>query len=148
MGTFTVRLTTPLTPAEAWRRIWDLDAHTRVIPLTRLRGDGTAGAALGVGGRFVARTGLGPLAVDDVMEVRHFDVPDEGNHHGRAIVEKSGRVVRGRIDARVEPAASGSRVTWTQEIGLAPLPRAADPILERVAAAAYRHVLRRLLKGG
>ncbi|WP_334139278.1 hypothetical protein [Corynebacterium variabile] len=127
MARFTVRLDTPVPPAEAWRRVWNLDAHTRFIPLTTLREDGTGGTSLQAGSRFVARTALGPLHVDDVMEVRRFDAPgaDGGGPaagrrgsndsagaagssstaggEGRAVVVKTGRLIGGQIDATVSP---------------------------------------------
>ncbi|MDO5630149.1 MAG: hypothetical protein Q4G43_17685 [Mobilicoccus sp.] len=144
MATFTVDLDATCPPDEAWRRIWNLDAHSRVIPLTRLRGDGTGGGQLRPGSTFIARTGLGPLAVDDVMTVRRFDAPT-GETPGHAHVDKSGRVVHGNIDATVEGSSRGSHLTWTQEIRLLGVPRLADPVVAVVARAAYSSVLKQLL---
>lgn len=150
MARFTVRLDAPIPPAEAWRRVWNLDAHSRLIPLTTLRGDGTGGASLRAGSRFVARTALGPVGLDDVMEVRHFEAPDAGSGRGRASVVKTGRVIGGSIDAHVTPGhrrgRAGAHLEWTQDITLRGLPAAADPVVAAIAKVAYGSVLRRLLR--
>lgn len=176
MARFTVRLDTPVPPAEAWRRVWNLDAHTRLIPLTTLREDGTGGTSLQAGSRFVARTALGPLHVDDVMEVRRFDAPgaDGGGTaagirgssdgagaagssstaggEGRAVVVKTGRLIGGQIDATVSPLTgsgdgeAGSRLEWTQDLTLRGVPALADPLVAAVGRLAYGTVLRALLR--
>lgn len=148
IATFTVRIDTALPPDQAWRRIWDLDAHSRVIPLTRLSGHGTGGGELLPGDCFIARTGVGPLGVDDVMHVVEFEPPEaENGHQGHAVVHKRGRVVKGRIDATVTPRVGGSVLTWTQDIGLLGVPSLADPAVSRVAKTAYTTVLQALLEG-
>lgn len=150
MARFTVTLTAPITAAEMWRRVWNLDAHTEVIPFTRLRGDGVGpGASLRAGSCFVARTGVGPLGIDDVMEVRRFDPPTR-SRPGQAHLDKTGRVIGGDIDVRVENDTSGSSgprstLAWQQNIRLVGVPALADPIVGFVARLAYRHVLGRLL---
>lgn len=124
--------------------MWDLDAHSELIPLTRLSGDGVGGRPLREGARFVARTAVGPLGVDDVMEVRAFTFPAAAGP-ARAQILKTGRLIRGRIDAEVAAAPGGSVVLWRQEIGLRGLPSLFDPVVALVAKAAYRSVLTRLL---
>ncbi|WP_168582872.1 hypothetical protein [Gephyromycinifex aptenodytis] len=144
MARFTIRLNTDLDTAEAWRRLWDLDAHSELIPLTRLSGDGTGGRQLQPGDCFIARTGIGPIGVDDVMQVRAFDAPAPGEP-ARAEVVKTGRMIRGRIEAELRGRSGGSELVWTQEIGIAGLPAALDPVVAAVATAAYGSVLKRLL---
>ena len=152
MARFTVRLDVPLPPEEAWRRVWNLDAHSRLIPLTTLRGDGTGGTPLRAGSRFVARTAVGPAGLDDVMEVRRFESPPPGGGEGHAVVVKTGRAIGGSIEAIVEPArregdlGGGSQVQWRQEISLRGIPAVADPLVAAVAKLAYSSVLRRLLR--
>lgn len=124
--------------------MWDLDAHSELIPLTSLSGDGVGGRPLREGARFVARTAVGPLGVDDVMEVRAFTLPTAAGP-ARAQIIKTGRLIRGRIDADVAAAPGGSVVLWKQEIGLRGLPSLFDPLVALVAKAAYRSVLTRLL---
>ena len=153
-----------------------IDAHTRLIPLTTLREDGTGGTSLRAGSRFVARTALGPLHVDDVMEVRRFDAPgaDGGGTaagirastggagspgssstaggEGRAVVVKTGRLIGGQIDATVSPLTgsgdgeAGSRLEWTQDLTLRGVPALADPLVAAVGRLAYGTVLRALLR--
>lgn len=194
MATFTVTLDSPLPAVEAWERVWALDSHTRLIPLTTLSGDGVGRRRLREGSRFVARTGVGPLGFDDVMTVTTWHPPQPGHPQsagdvlaphehtasatpastaptpatrppaasmstapgpedgdapvgapGRAVVAKSGRVIRGRIEMRIDDTPAGSRLTWTQHIGVRGAPRVADPVVALVARTAYTQVLRRLL---
>lgn len=144
MGHFEVRLLTPLRAAEAYARIVDLDAHTALIPLTRVRHPGV----LGVGSTFVARTGIGPVGIDDTMVVEDWAPPRAGVQ-GRCGFRKTGRWIRGSISVRVAEGERGSVVTWSQDIsirGLSWVP--ADRIVTIVARFAYRAVLRRLLAYG
>ncbi len=101
-----------------WDRLTDWPAHSRWIPLTRVRTLTTSGE--GVGARFVGRTGLGPMAFDDPMEVTSWQ-PPTGSRAGHCSVRKLGRVVRGSARFDVAPAPGGCRVTWWEEVGL-PLP--------------------------
>ena len=134
MASFALDVPSPHPPDRAWAQLWDLRAHTALIPFTTVRG--TAGP----GARFVARTALGRWGFDDPMDVLEWDPP----RHARIV--KRGRVVRGTIDVVVEPdAAGGSRVRWAQEIAVAGVPSAADPVSALIAKAAYRSVLRRLV---
>lgn len=133
-------------PARAWAQLWDLDRHTQVIPLTTVTLDLPA-TELAEGSRFTGRTALGPLAFDDTMTVMEWHPPtaDEGGH---AVVEKTSRLLGGRIDVVVAPAAFGSVITWRQSVVLSWLPsplRRLESLAARVAAPGYRTVLRRLL---
>lgn len=144
MSHFVVEVETGAPPAVAWARIWDLDAHTRVIPLTRVALDPPA-RELGEGAGFTGRTGMGRLAFDDQMWVLAWSPPttDEG---GRALVEKTGRLVGGRIEVRVDPLRTGSRIVWRQRLELPWLPvRPLEALAARLAAPGYRWVLRTLL---
>ncbi|GAB78710.1 hypothetical protein SAMN05421595_2364 [Austwickia chelonae] len=147
-----------LTPEQAWNALWDLRAHDRIIPWTRIRGRAVAAPhecaqALEVGARFVARTGWGPFVLDDPMEVVRWEPPVGSGGRtspGRAVVVKQGRWVHGWIEATVAPYetgpyGSGSTVTWTQTLTVTGVPRCADPMTGAVGRAAYGAVLRRLL---
>ena len=144
MADFAVHLDSPLPAPEAWRRILDLRAHTAVIPLTTVTGTAMAASDLVEGSRFVARTGLGPVGFDDVMVVQAI-VPPTTHSPGTARIGKEGKVVRGRIDLIVTPTASGSAVMWTQRIGVRGVPAFLDPVVAKVAGAAYATALRKLL---
>lgn len=154
MARFELLLSTPLPPHLAWAALWDLRAHDRLIPLTRLRGDaldapGAVAAALHPGSRFVARTqlpGAPAIGFDDPMEVVTWRPPGTDGR-GAARLRKLGPVIRGHIEAEVAPQGPGAAVTWRQEIGVAGVPRGADMLTAAVARAAYGRVLRRLLAG-
>ncbi|WP_256793310.1 hypothetical protein [Terrabacter sp. Ter38] len=144
MADFEVHLDSPLPAPEAWRRILDLRAHTAVIPLTTVTGEAMGASELVEGSRFIARTGLGPMGFDDVMVVQSIVRPTT-HSAGSARIRKEGKVVRGRIDLLVTPTASGSTVLWTQRIGVRGVPALLDPVVAKVAGAAYGSTLRRLL---
>ncbi|MDO5500225.1 MAG: hypothetical protein Q4F67_11170 [Propionibacteriaceae bacterium] len=140
MGTFEVVCTPALPAGEAFARVLDLDAHTALIPLTVVRGDVTAG--------FTARTGVGPVRVDDSMVVEEH-APPVATGPGVWRIRKTGRWIGGTIDLTVAPAGDGaSIVCWHQHITVRGLSRVADPIVTAVARRAYRLVLRRLLRRG
>lgn len=146
MSEFVVRMEPGRPPAEAWARVWDLERHTAVIPLTTVALDPPS-TTLAVGAGFTARTALGPLGFDDTMRVETWAPPAE-DEAGRAVVVKTGRLIGGRIEVEVTPFASGSRVTWRQVIDLPWLPGRLRGLVRPAAALAapgYRTVLRRLL---
>ncbi len=147
MAAFDVHLDTDLPAAEAWRRVLDLRAHGEVIPLTTVTGEQLEAAALEQGSRFVARTSLGPVGFDDVMVVDSIEQPTDGSG-GRARIHKEGKVIRGTIDFRVTPLGSTSTVDWVQQISVRWVPRAADPVVARVARTAYGKALAQLLRRG
>ena len=147
MARFSVTVPSDLPASEAWRRLLDLDAHTAVIPLTTLTGDALAARDLVDGSRFVARTALGPVGFDDVMVVESIEAP-AATTAGRARIRKEGKVVRGDIDLLVTPTASGSTVEWSQRIGVRGVPALLDPVVAKVAGAAYGSTIRRLLARG
>ena len=144
MPHFSVRIATVLSPEQSWSRVLDLRSHSAVIPLTTLTGDAMTADRLAPGSRFVARTGLGPVGFDDVMVVDEIAAPTDGSG-SRTLIHKEGRMVRGRIELRVSPTSTGSIVAWDQEIAIAGLPHALDPVVARVAKAAYGQTLRALL---
>lgn len=147
MADFEVHLDPPLPAPEAWRRVLDLRAHTAVIPLTTVTGEAMVASGLVAGSRFVARTGVGPVGFDDVMVVDSI-VPPTPTTAGSARIRKEGKVVRGVIELVVTPTDAGSRVRWTQHIGVRGVPAVLDPVVSRIARAAYGSTLRRLLARG
>ncbi len=143
---FIVRMASRHPPARAWARVWDLDRHTQVIPLTTVTPD-PPDTALAEGVGFTGRTSLGPLAFDDMMRVTRWRPPTraEGGH---AVVVKTGRLLGGRIEVAVAPASGGSVLTWRQSVELPWLPSSlswVEGLAARGAAPGYRAVLRRLL---
>ncbi|MEU2158783.1 SRPBCC family protein [Streptomyces sp. NPDC019396] len=140
MAVFRVVRTTPLPAAETWRRLTDWPAHAAHVPLTRI--SVLTPAPTGAGTRFVARTGLGPCAFDDIMEVVHWQPPAPGLP-GRCRLEKRGRVVLGWAEIVVREAPGGSRVTWEEELRPRGVPRA----LDAAVALAARRVFGRVVDG-
>ena len=133
---FALEIACELEPAEAWARLWDLARHTAAIPFTEVR---APGGGLRAGARFTARTRLGPLGVDDAMRVRSWG-PGR-----RAVIEKSGRPLAGRIEIAVEEADEGCRIVWTQRFGVRGLPRWALLAARPAVRAGYRRALRTIL---
>jgi hypothetical protein len=112
------------------------------VPLTRVRV--LTPASRGVGARFVGRSGVGPLAFDDPMEVVRWVEP-EGLRPGFCVVVMQGRVVLGGAWFEVAPAPGGrSRVTWTEEIDiLSPrLTRPFAPLVSLAGRLAFTATLR------
>ncbi|MEU3277607.1 SRPBCC family protein [Streptomyces antibioticus] len=144
MVTFQLERTVPLPLEEAWRRLTEWHRHGDVVPLTRVTvvtppptREGTV---------FVARTGVGPLAVDDRMEVTVW-CPPEGDEPGLCRLEKRGRIVRGWAEIEVRPGPGGrARVIWREELRVRPLPSAADPLLGSASRRMYGHAVNRLLR--
>ncbi|MER5888152.1 SRPBCC family protein [Streptomyces sp. NPDC001941] len=144
MSPFRIARTVPLTPEEAWRRVTDWPAHGALVPLTRttvLPGPGG-----GVGTRFSARTGLGPLAFEDPMEVTVWEPPAAGRP-GRCRLVKYGRLVRGWALIEVYGSGGGARVEWLEDLRVRGLPRAFDPVLERAGRRVFGRALDALLAG-
>ena len=146
MARFTVVVETELPADEAWRRLLDLRAHTRAIPLTTLSGEVLTADGLRAGSRFVARTAVGPVGFDDRMVVDQIN-PPHPDTAGAARIRKEGNVVRGQIDLAVVPTGRGSRVEWEQVIRVRPVPAVLDPVVALVARLAYGTTIRRLLRG-
>lgn len=78
----------------------DWERHAAQVPLTVITVP--TGLPTRVGTVFVARTGVGPLAFDDPMEVVRWS-PPAGSRAGMCRLEKRGRVVRGRASIDVYP---------------------------------------------
>jgi hypothetical protein len=146
MARFTVVVPSPAGVEETWRRITDWPAHGRWIPLTRV--SVVSAFPRGPGARFVGRTGIGPLAFDDPMEVVEWREPEPGVP-GRCRVVKQGRVVLGGASFEVAEGGAGtSAVTWTEEASLAPvrLTRLIDPLVAVLGRVAFTRALRSMVR--
>ncbi|MFJ8806070.1 SRPBCC family protein [Streptomyces sp. NPDC102490] len=137
MALFSLERTVPLAPAEAWHRLTRWERHGDTVPLTRV----TAGppGPTRRGTLVVARTGVGPLAFADPMEVTVWQPPRE-DAPGRCRLVKRGRVVRGWAEIEVGAGPGGrTRVGWREELDVRFLP----PLLDGLLARAGRHVFGR-----
>ncbi|SEO91912.1 SRPBCC family protein [Actinacidiphila rubida] len=141
MPLFEIERTTPLPPAEAWRRLTAWERHTSTVPLTRI--DVRTPPPTGRGTVFVARTGLGPLGFDDPMEVTDW----QPERHCR--LEKRGRVVLGwaEIDVLPDPAGGpGALVRWREDVRVRAVPRGLDPVTTTAGRLIFGRVVDTLLK--
>ncbi|MGV9453040.1 SRPBCC family protein [Streptomyces sp. NPDC003635] len=144
MVTFQLERTAPLSPDEAWRRLTDWPRHGEVVPLTRVTvvtpGPNREGTV------FVARSGLGPLAFDDRMEVTVWRPPAEDTP-GLCRLEKRGRVVLGWAEIEVRPGPGGrARVVWREELRVRLLPRLFDAPLRTAGRYVFGRAANSLLR--
>ncbi|PPK98806.1 hypothetical protein CLV92_101507 [Kineococcus xinjiangensis] len=126
---------------EVWGRLTDWPAHSRWVPLTRVRR--LPGPVAGVGERFSGRTGPGPLAFEDPMEVVRWEPPAPGRA-GRCDIVKRGRVLGGGAQLVVRDVGGGtSAVEWVEIVSLPS--RAATALLRLPMRWASAFVFRRVL---
>ncbi|MEU3936437.1 SRPBCC family protein [Streptomyces sp. NPDC029044] len=144
MANFLIERTVPLSLDEAWRRITRWRRHGDAVPLTVVRvvppGPTREGTLV------VARSGAGPLAFDDPMEVTVWQPPADGGT-GLCRLEKRGRVVLGWAELEVRPGPGGrSRVVWREEIRVRFVPSAFDAVVRRSSRYVFGRALNRLLR--
>jgi hypothetical protein len=94
----------------------------------------------------VARTGAGPLAFDDRMEVTVWEPPGEDSP-GRCRLDKRGRLVGGWAEFEVRPGSGGrTRVVWREELRVRLLPSAFDGVLGRAGRYVFGRTVNQLLR--
>ncbi|GHF24008.1 SRPBCC family protein [Streptomyces fumanus] len=144
MVTFSLERTAPLPPAESWRRLTAWHRHGGAVPLTRVTVVPAGPTAPGT--LVVARTGLGPLAFADPMEVTVWRPPLDGAP-GHCRLEKRGKLVRGWAEIDVRPGPGGrSRVVWREELAVRLLPSLFDGVLARAGRYVFGRAVNRLLR--
>lgn len=144
MVNFLLERTVPLPLDEAWRRVTQWRRHGEVVPLTRV--SVVPPAPTGPGTVVVARSGVGPLAFEDPMEVTVWQPPEDGAP-GMCRLEKRGRVVLGWAELEVRPGPGGrARVVWREEIRIRLLPSLLDGVLRSSARYVFGRALNRLLR--
>jgi hypothetical protein len=98
-----------------------------------------------VGTVFVARSGVGPLAFDDPMEVTVWQ-PPKGETGGRCRLVKHGSLVTGWAEIEVRPHGAGaSRVVWREDLRVRGLPTFLDRPLALVARRMFGRAVDALL---
>ncbi|WP_327318640.1 SRPBCC family protein [Streptomyces sp. NBC_01235] len=145
MVIFQLERTVPLPLDDAWRRLTEWSRHGDVVPLTRVSvltppptREGTV---------FVARSGFGPFAFADRMEVTVWQ-PPALDEPGRCRLEKRGRVVLGWAEIEVWPGPGGrAHVIWREELRMRFLPPVFDPLLGATARSVFGRAVNRLLRG-
>ncbi|MFV0132949.1 SRPBCC family protein [Streptomyces sp. HMX87] len=144
MVTFSLERTAPLPLEETWRRLTEWHRHGATVPLTRV--SVTTPPPTGRGTVIVARTGLGPLAFDDPMEVTVWQPPQEDGP-GLCRLEKRGRVIRGWAEFEVHPGPGGrTRVRWREEVDVRALPSLFDGVVRRSGRYAFGREVNHLLR--
>ncbi len=148
MTRFTVERDVRAPATVVWAALVHWPDHGRWAPLTRVEVLTPTGE--GVGARFTGRTGVGPLAFDDLMEVVTWTPPSgdgDGDAAGRCEVVKQGRVVLGRAWFTVTPRTLGGRpgcrVVWDEDVEVAPvlLTRPFGPLLAAGGRAGFARML-------
>lgn len=123
----------PADPHTVFEAMTDWDAQHEWMLGTRVRS---------TDGGIEAFTGIGPLGFWDTMEFTHWHAP-------RVVeVAHTGHVVRGSGVFRVEPAGSGSRFVWQEEVELplGPLGAAGWYVVKPLLAAGVAWSLRRFVR--
>jgi hypothetical protein len=142
--TFQLERTAPLPLDETWRRLTAWPRHGDVVPLTRVTVVTPPPSREGT--LFTARSGIGPLAFDDPMEVTVWRPPVDGRPGFTRLV-KRGRVIRGWAEIEVRPGPGGrTRVIWREELRVRLVPAFADPLLGPVARYVFGRAANRLLR--
>ena len=133
---FSVDVASALSAERMWRALTDWAGHARWIPATTVTmlQDGA-----GVGTEFIARTGIGAIALDDTMVVREFDV-----ERRLAIVEKTGPMIVGTAGFIVVPRPGGCMVRWVEDVTVPRVPRCLGAALSCIGALSFRIALYRL----
>lgn len=122
-------------PAVVWDVVTDFAAYGDWMPLTRMRVDPGAPRP---GWGFAGVSGLGPFGFSDSMLVTAWEPPSaEGT--GRFRIVKTGRLLGGWAEIRVEPEGVGARLDWHEGVVVRPLPfkRAFAPLLGRASVWLY-----------
>ncbi|MFF1376331.1 SRPBCC family protein [Streptomyces sp. NPDC058308] len=146
MAIFQITRDMPLPADEAWRRLTTWERHGDVVPLTRITVRTPPPTCVGT--VFVARTALGPVGFDDVMEVVEWSAPD-GTAPGRCRLEKRGSFVTGWAEIEVYPARGrGSALVWREDLRVRWLPALCDGVLAAVARRMFAGAADRLVAAG
>ncbi|SBT88878.1 hypothetical protein GA0115233_100559 [Streptomyces sp. DI166] len=136
--------TVPLPLDEAWRRLTDWPRHGQVVPLTRVTVEPSGPTRQGT--VVLARTGLGPLAFDDRMQITTWHPPTEDTP-GLCRLEKRGRVVLGWAEIEVRHGPGGrARVLWREDLRLRFLPGLFDAPVRTTAQLVFGRAVNRLLR--
>ncbi|MGY1703795.1 SRPBCC family protein [Geodermatophilus sp. SYSU D00697] len=129
-------------PERVWAALTDWTRQGEWMLLTDVAT--VDGEATGVGGRLVARTGIPwrrgrHLGVVDTMVITEWDPPR------RAVVQHTGRIVRGPGIFEVTPRGEHATLTWTERLWLpfGLLGRLGWPLVRPFAVVGVRRSLRR-----
>jgi carbon monoxide dehydrogenase subunit G len=130
-------------PATVWDVVTDFAAYGDWMPATRMRVD-AGGPRPGWG--FAGTSGLGRVGFSDSMLVSVWAPPGEDGRGSFRIV-KTGRLLGGWAEIRVEPDGAGTRLDWHEDVVVRPLPfkRLFAPVLTRASEWLYGRALDAML---
>ncbi len=111
MGTFEVVRTVHADRDRVFAVVADFRAHGDYIPLTTIH---AGQEAIGPGWRFTGRTGVGPVALIDRMEVTRWE-PGRGFR-----VDKLGPVLDGWGELHLSADGPDTRLVWRERIVVRP----------------------------
>lgn len=134
--TFTVNTRWPVDGERLWAALTDWASHGDWVPATSVRLLHGAGE---VGTRFVARTGVGPLAFDDHMTVTVLDPMTR-----RAVVEKTGPLLFGEAGFSIIETPTGCQLSWFEDVTVPRAPKALGWVATYPARASFVIALSRL----
>ncbi|MDA3037953.1 MAG: SRPBCC family protein [Actinomycetota bacterium] len=140
---FTVRHRFDHPPRIVWDELVDWAAHAAWIPATRVKVE--AGDPLAIGARFTAWTGLGPLVLEDRMELVALDW-NEGSSSGSCEVAKLGPILTGRAGFTIEPDGTGTMLEWLEDVTVGFLPSFLGPVVGKVGALGFAQGMKRMAK--
>ncbi|MEU9284282.1 SRPBCC family protein [Streptomyces sp. NPDC048275] len=144
MVLFQLERLTPHPVDLSWHRLTDWPRHADVVPLTRVTVVTPPPTRRGT--VFVARSGVGPAAFDDPMEVVTWQPPRDGGA-GMCRLVKRGTFVTGWAEFEVRPVdGGGSRVVWREDLSVRWLPGFADRPLAWMARWMFGRAMERLLR--
>lgn len=136
---FELERTLTMDPQRAWELLVDWKGHGEWVPMTRVKVDE------GNPERFTAWTGLGPLALEDRMEVRELNFDGQS---GSCRVEKLGPIILGEASFTVAAGSADHTaiVTWREDIQIPYLPKFMAPVAGRIGAFLFGLSLRRMAR--
>ena len=141
MVLFRLERLSPLPVDQAWLRLTNWPRHAAVVPLTRVTVLTPPPTAVGT--VFVARSGIGPFAFDDPMEVVVWQPPT------LCRLAKRGGFVTGWAEIEVRAHDEGrSRVVWREDLSVRPLPALFDRPLGWAARWMFGRAVDGLLTSG
>lgn len=138
-GHLSVDVVVKAAPEDVWRAVTDWSGQSDWIVATRV--EPTVSGGQGLGGAFVAHTGLGRFVISDPMVVSEWTPP------WRCVVEHQGDMVRGTGTFEVFALPQGgSRFVWSEDLvpPFGALGRLTWPVVGSVVALGAQLSLRRL----
>lgn len=125
-----------------WEYVTDWPRQREWIPLTRVE---RVDAADGVGGRYAAWTGIGPVGFWDPITISAWEERPDGS--ARCEIMHTGRVVRGDAEFSVVPTGPGTcRVALWEKLDIpgGPVGRLLWRVVGRIVDRGAERVLRRM----